>query len=67
MFSSKVTTSMIRLALVVLLISGNYLYAGEPAPQIYITKVDIFDGRSENLHRNRHVLIEGNLVRQIST
>ena len=67
MFSSKVSTSMIRLALVVLLISGNCLYAGEPAPQIYITNVDIFDGRSENLHRNRHVLIEGNLVRQIST
>ena len=58
---------MTRLALVVLLISGNYLYAGESASQIYITGVDVFDGHSEKLHRNRYVLVEGNRISKIST
>ena len=67
MFSSKISTTMIRIAAVVLLISGNYLYADEPTSQVYITDVDIFDGHTEKLHRNRHVLVEGNLISKISS
>ena len=67
MFSSKISTTMIRIAAVVLLISGNYLYADEPTSQVYITGVDIFDGHTEKLHRNRHVLVEGNLISKISS
>ena len=63
---SKQPINLIRLAALVLLISGNYLYAGETTTQIYITNVDIFDGHNEKLRRNSHVLVEGNLIRKIS-
>ena len=67
MFGSKISTTIIRIAAVVLLISGNYLYADEPTSQVYITGVDIFDGHMEKLHRNKHVLVEGNLISKISS
>ena len=67
MFSATISTVLIRLALVVLLFAGQSLYADEQASQIYIKNVHIFDGHSETLHRNSHVLVEGNLIREIST
>ena len=66
MFILKLSTNLIRLVAVVLTFSGCVVYAGEPPSTIYITGVDIFDGRNENLHRNMNVLVEGNLVKKIS-
>ena len=64
---SKYSLNLVRLASIVLLLSTNHLHAGEPTAQIYITNVHIFDGHNEALHRNRHVLVEGNLIKDIST
>ena len=66
MFTSKISTHLIRLVGVVLTFSGCVVHAGEPPSAIYITGVDIFDGSNENLHRNMNVLVEGNLVKKIS-
>lgn len=66
MFILKLSTNLIRLVAVVLTFSGCVVYASEPPSTIYITGVDIFDGRNENLHRNMNVLVEGNLVKKIS-
>ncbi len=66
MFISKFSTHLVRLAAVVLTFSGCVVYAGEPPSTIYITGVDIFDGRDESLHKNRNVLVEGNLIKKIS-
>lgn len=67
MFISKLLINLIRLAAMVLVFSGNQLYADEPPSQLYITGVDIFDGHDEKLHKNRNVLVEGNLIKKIST
>ena len=64
---SKILIYLTRLAAVALVLSGNTLYAAQPPSQVYIMDVDIFDGREKNLHKNRNVLIEGNLIRKIST
>lgn len=66
MFISKFSTNLVRLVAVVLMFSGCVVYAGEPPSTIYITGVDIFDGRDESLHKNRNVLVEGNLIKKIS-
>ena len=66
MFISKFSTNLVRLVAVVLMFSGCVVYAGEPPSTIYITGVDIFDGRNESLHKNRNVLVEGNLIKKIS-
>ncbi len=66
MFISKFSTHLIRLVAVVLMVSGCVVHAGEPPSTIYITGVDIFDGRNESLHKNRNVLVEGNLIKKIS-
>ena len=63
---SKYSLNLARLAAIVLLLSTNHLRADEPTAQIYITNVGIFDGHNETLHRNRHVLVEGNLIKDIS-
>jgi len=39
----------------------------EPVSKILFTDVNIFDGEHEKLIRNANVLIEGNLIKQIST
>ena len=67
MFISKLLINLLRLAAIVLVFSGNHLYADEPPSQVYITGVDIFDGHDEKLHKNRNVLVEGNLIKKIST
>ena len=41
-------------------------YANEPASQIYITNVSIFDGHNEKLKENHNLLIEGKLIKSIS-
>ncbi len=37
----------------------------KPLPQTLFTNVNIFDGKSDKLHMNRRVLIEGNLIKTI--
>jgi imidazolonepropionase-like amidohydrolase len=39
----------------------------EPRPQILFTNVHIFDGKSEELAEGMSVLVEGNLIKEVST
>jgi imidazolonepropionase-like amidohydrolase len=39
----------------------------QPPTLVLISNVNIFDGKSETLHKNMHVLIKGNLIEKISS
>ena len=41
--------------------------AQDAPPQTLITNVQVFDGKNENLIENAHVLIEGNLIKSVSS
>ena len=49
------------------LISFGVMAADDAPAQILITNVNIFDGKSESLSATSNVLIEGNIIKQIST
>jgi len=60
-----------RLSLVTLLIlgCGAAAQAQETAaePQVLFTNVDVFDGKTDRRTENANVLVEGNLIKQVST
>lgn len=39
----------------------------EPKPKILFTNVNVFDGKNEKLIKNANVLVEGNLIKTVST
>ena len=50
----------------VVLLAVSAFAQDEPLPQILITNVDVWDGTSDSLRSGMNVLIEGNLVTQIT-
>jgi imidazolonepropionase-like amidohydrolase len=57
-----VTTVLLTIAL------GSVVDASENAKvKVLFTDVNVFDGQSENLTNNANVLVEGNLIKQVST
>jgi hypothetical protein len=54
--------------LVVMICMPNFAQAAEqPSPNLtLISNVNIFDGKTEKLHKNMHVLVKGNLIETVS-
>ena len=47
--------------------SASAQEAEEPAPKLtLISNVNVFDGKTEKLHQNMHVLVKGNLIEKVS-
>ena len=58
---------LIALLAVIVCISGFAQAAEQPTPRLtLISNVNIFDGKTETLQKDMHVLVEGNLIKQIS-
>jgi len=57
----------IALLAIIVCISGFAQAAEQPLPRLtLISNVNIFDGKTEKLHKNMHVLIKGNLIETVS-
>ena len=58
---------IIALLVVIASISGFAQAAEQPAPELtLISNVNIFDGKTEKLHKNMHVLVKDNLIETVS-
>ena len=57
----------IALLSVVFCIAGLARATDQPSPKLtLISNVDVFDGKTEKLHKNMHVLVKGNLIETVS-
>jgi len=64
----KLNPSVIVLLAVSFGIPGFAQAAETPQPKLtLISNVNIFDGKTETLHKNKHVLVKGNLIETISS
>jgi imidazolonepropionase-like amidohydrolase len=64
----KLNSFVIVLLAVCFGISGFVQATETPQPKLtLISNVNIFDGKTETLHQNRHVLVKGNLIETISS
>ena len=66
MFIPELLPRLLRMSVIVLLFSCQYLSADETQSRIYIKNVDIFDGRNETLKKGHNILVEGNVIKSIS-
>ena len=58
---------IIALLVVIASISGFAQATEQPAPELtLISNVNIFDGKTEKLHKNMHVLVKDNLIETVS-
>ena len=58
---------VIALLAVVVCISGFARAAEQPSPKLtLISNVNIFDGKTEKLQKNMHVLVKDNLIETVS-
>jgi len=58
---------IIALLVVIASISGFAQAAEQPLPKLtLISNVNIFDGKTEKLHKNMHVLVKDNLIETVS-
>jgi imidazolonepropionase-like amidohydrolase len=63
----RLNAFVIALLAVVVCISGFAQAAEQPSPRLtLISNVNIFDGKTEKLHKNMHVLVKGNLIETVS-
>jgi imidazolonepropionase-like amidohydrolase len=53
------------LAILMTIASLTHAQENQGSPQILLTNVNVFDGKSEKLAMGRDVLVEGNLIKQI--
>lgn len=67
MSKSKSIRTIKYLLLAIIVSFSTNLFAKEPPSQTYITNVNIFDGLNEKLKQNHNILIEGNLIKSISS
>ena len=66
-FGMKCNVLAIALLALALGIAGSVQATQESAPRLtLISNVDIFDGQSETLQKNKHVLVKGNLIEAVS-
>ena len=64
----RLNAFVIALLAVVVCISGFARAAEQPSPKLtLISNVDIFDGKTEKLHENMHVLVKDNLIDTVSS
>ena len=64
----KIIKSLTVLCVAVAVAMSNPLHAADEKPrQVLFTNVNIFDGTSPDLTMNGSVLVEGNLIKQVST
>jgi imidazolonepropionase-like amidohydrolase len=57
----------IALLAIIVCISGFVQAAEQPLPRLtLISNVNIFDGKTENLHKNMHVLVKDNFIETVS-
>lgn len=54
-------------ALLAAAFAANPSFAQDAAPQILFTNVNVFDGVNESLIENANVLVQGNLIAEVST
>jgi len=60
-------TFVIALLAIIASISGFAQAAEQPSPKLtLISNVNIFDGKTEKLHKNMHVLVKDNLIETVS-
>ena len=63
----RLNACAIALVAVIFCISGFARAAEQPSPKLtLISNVDIFDGQTERLHKNMHVLVKDNLIEPLS-
>jgi imidazolonepropionase-like amidohydrolase len=63
----RLNAFVIALLAVIFCISGFARAAEQPPPKLtLISNVDIFDGQTETLLKNRHVLVKGNRIGTVS-
>jgi hypothetical protein len=63
----RLNAFVIALLAVIVCISGFARAAEQPSPKLtLISNVDIFDGQTETLHKNMHVLVKDNLIETVS-
>jgi imidazolonepropionase-like amidohydrolase len=63
----RLNAFVIALVAVTFYISGFARAAEQPSPKLtLISNVDIFDGRTDKLHKNMHVLVKDNLIETVS-
>jgi len=66
-FGMKCSVLAIALLALALGIAGSVQATQESAPRLtLISNVDIFDGQSETLQKNKHVLVKGNRIATVS-
>ncbi|AXI55117.1 amidohydrolase [Sulfitobacter sp. JL08] len=65
-FLSKYTTGVAALAAAITL-SASFAFAQDTPAQTLFTNVNVFDGVNESLMENANVLVEGNLIKAVST
>jgi len=58
---------VVAAALSFALIGPAFAATGTPAPQVLFTNVNVFDGVHDGRKKNANVLVEGNLIKQVST
>jgi len=64
----KSKTHLIALIAVIVYIPGFAQAAEPPEPKLtLISNVNIFDGKTEKLHKNMHVLVKDNLIETVSS
>jgi hypothetical protein len=63
----RFNTFVIALLAVIICFSGFAQAAEQPPPKLtLISNVNIFDGKTEKLHKNMHILVKGNLIETVS-
>jgi hypothetical protein len=63
----RLNAFVIALLAVVVCISGFARAAEQPSPRLtLISNLNIFDGKTEKLHKNMHDLVKGNLIETVS-
>lgn len=63
----RFNTFVIALLAVIIFFSGFAQTAEQPPPKLtLISNVNIFDGKTEKLHKNMHILVKGNLIETVS-